>query len=233
MALSAPSFLPLAASTFSCARQIGTNAVVTAASARCIATWFAVLLVVQPPQLKPTIMVRMLPMIAPQTPGFIHPCWTCIRHLLVLRTMYSIRLALVSVAGRHPAWIVDQGPPWAVSGTQKGGEVGDEGVGLLDLGMVARALDELEARARDQRAVGPPVGRLHDPVAGSPEHEGRHPDPVQPSLELGVVHVGMPPVEGERLPVPGALDQLLVGHGVEVRRRPHRVVPASPPHFGG
>src|SRR5882672_4938179 len=72
MALSSPSFLPLGASTFSCARQTGTNAVVTAASARWVATWFAVLLVVQPPQLKPTIMVRMLPMTAPQTPGFIH-----------------------------------------------------------------------------------------------------------------------------------------------------------------
>jgi hypothetical protein len=82
MALSSPSFWPLTPSTFSWARQIGSKAAVTAASARLIATWFAVLLVVQPPQLKPTIMVRMLPITAPQIPVFNHAVCICMRHLL-------------------------------------------------------------------------------------------------------------------------------------------------------
>src|SRR5690349_9239684 len=69
MAVSSPSFLARATSAFSPARQIGNSAAVTAASACFIVTWSAVLLVVQPPQLKPTIMVRMLPMTTPQTPG--------------------------------------------------------------------------------------------------------------------------------------------------------------------
>src|SRR5713226_6800722 len=68
MALRSPSFLAWAASAFSPARQIGSSAAVTATSAAFTAPWFAVLLVVQPPQLNPTIMVRMLPMTAPQTP---------------------------------------------------------------------------------------------------------------------------------------------------------------------
>src|SRR6266581_8035204 len=105
------SFFPLVASTFSWARQTGTNAVVTAASARWIATWFAVLLVVQPPQLKPTIMVRMLPITAPQTPGLIHARF--MRHLMVLGKIcewHPTRLVLESLACRPPAWLLHQGP---------------------------------------------------------------------------------------------------------------------------
>ena len=64
-----------------------TSVEVTAASARLIANWFAVVLVVQPPQLKPTIMVRMLPMTAPQAPDLSNARCTCMRHLQVLRTM--------------------------------------------------------------------------------------------------------------------------------------------------
>ena len=87
MALSSPSFLPIVTSVFCCATQKGTSVDVTAASARVVASWFAVVLVVQPPQLKPTIMVRMLPMTAPQAPDLSNAPCTFMRHLQVLRTM--------------------------------------------------------------------------------------------------------------------------------------------------
>src|ERR671932_2513976 len=69
---------------------------------------------------------------------------------------------------------------------QKRRDTVNEGLGLLDLGMVSRLGNELEACAGDQGAVGPPVGRLHDAVAGAPEHERRPRDAAQPALELGV-----------------------------------------------
>src|ERR671922_510138 len=75
---------------------------------------------------------------------------------------------------------------------QKRRDTIDEGLGLLDLGMVSRLGNEFEACAGDQGAIGPSVGRLHDPVAGAPEHEGRDRDAAQPALQLRIVHVGMP-----------------------------------------
>src|ERR1700730_16949654 len=107
MAVSSPSFLARATSAFSPARQIGTSAAVTAASACFIVTWSAVLLVVQPPQLNPTIMVRMLPMTAPQTPGLSHARSPCMEHLLVLRRTCE---SDSKRNGNCPAWIVDQSP---------------------------------------------------------------------------------------------------------------------------
>src|SRR5580704_11323391 len=106
MAVSSPSFLTRAASAFSPARQIGTRAAVTAASACLTATWLAVLLVVQPPQLKPTIMVRIPPTTAPQTPGLSHARCACIRPLLVLRRMVERPECRGTLYGP----VVDQGP---------------------------------------------------------------------------------------------------------------------------
>src|SRR4030095_11037264 len=89
MALSSPSFLTRATSAFSPARQIGSKAAVTAASVCFIATWLAVLPVIQPPQLNPRIIVRMLPITTPQTPGLSHARCTCMSRLLVLRRMFE------------------------------------------------------------------------------------------------------------------------------------------------
>ncbi len=69
--------------------------------------WCAVLLVVQPPQLKPTIMVRMLPITTPQTPGLSHARCPCMEHLLVLRNMCA---SDSKGSGSCPAWLVDQSP---------------------------------------------------------------------------------------------------------------------------
>src|SRR3989441_10069156 len=107
----------------------------------------------------------------------------------------------------------------------------DEGVGLLDLWMMPRPLDQLEPRVGDQLAISPSIRRLDDTVAGAPQHERRHPDAAEPALELGVVHIRMPPVEAERLPVPGANDQLVVRERVEVGRPLSGIVPAAPLHF--
>src|SRR2546425_9688415 len=109
----------------------------------------------------------------------------------------------------------------------------DEGLGLLDLWMVPRPLDDLEARVGDQVAIGPSVRRLHDAVARPPQHEGRHRDAAEQALDLGIIQIRMPAVETERFPVPGAHDQLVVREGVEVGRPFAEIVPAPPLHFQG
>src|SRR5262250_2154125 len=106
-----------------------------------------------------------------------------------------------------------------------------EGPGLLDLGMMPGALDQLEARGRDQARVRAPVRRLHDAVAGAPHDERRHGDAREPALELRIVHVRIPAVEAERLPVPRADHELLVGQHVEIGRPGRRIVPAPALHF--
>src|ERR1700737_2709680 len=86
IAVSSPSFLTRATSIFSPARQIGTSAAVTAASACLTAIWPAVPLVVQPPQPNPTIIVSTPPMTAPQIPGFSHTgCTIMMSYLLAPR----------------------------------------------------------------------------------------------------------------------------------------------------
>src|SRR6266404_7798495 len=90
IAVSSPSFLTRATSTFCPARQIGTSAAVTAASACLTAIWPAVPLVVQPPQPNPTIIVSTPPMTAPQIPGFNHTgCTIMMSYLLALWRMRS------------------------------------------------------------------------------------------------------------------------------------------------
>src|SRR4029077_8884383 len=101
--------------------------------------------------------------------------------------------------------------PKAASAIQELHDRVDEGSGLLDLGMMTGALDQLETRAGDQLAVGAPVRRLHDAVAGAPHDERRHRDAAQPAPELRIVHVRIPAVETERVPVAGADDELVIG----------------------
>src|SRR4029077_15554412 len=81
------------------------------------------------------------------------------------------------------------GPP--SSRRYEGHDALHERAGLLDLGVVSGVLDELEASAGHARAVGGPVRRGHDPVAGPPEHERRLRDAVEPPGELRIVEVGV------------------------------------------
>src|SRR4030095_3440338 len=94
-------FVPFAGSIFPRARQIGTSVAVTAASARLSASWLAVLCVVQPPQLNPTIMVRMEPSTAPQMVGLSHAACICMRHLLLGRTIGEYDLSVGTARGRR------------------------------------------------------------------------------------------------------------------------------------
>src|SRR5262245_61290306 len=131
----------------------------------------------------------------------------------------------------HQASIVSLSRRIEGSAIQEARDVLGKGFGLLDLRVVAGALDEHEARAGNQGAVGLTVRGLDDPVARAPEHERRHRDAAEPALELGIVHVRLPAVEGQRVPVPGANDQLVVRQRVVVRRPFRRVVPAPPLHL--
>src|SRR4029450_10154478 len=82
-----------------------------------------------------------------------------------------------------------------------------EGLGLLDLGMMPGPLDHLEARAGNELAVGPPVRRLHDAVAGAPQDQRRNRDAPQPPLALGIVHIRMPAVDAGRAPGAGGAER--------------------------
>ena len=97
--MSATSFFAPAGSVFDFSRQTGTRAAVTATVERSVASRSAVLLVDQPPQLKPTIIVTMLPITKPHAPGL---------------NMVIIGLSFVLVGPMKPrqglATILDQGP---------------------------------------------------------------------------------------------------------------------------
>src|SRR6185503_1748655 len=129
MALSTPSFMARAIPAFCPERQLGTSAAVTAASAWVIPIWRAVVPVVQPPQLKPTIMVRMLPSTAPQIPGLSDARSASMRCLLALRKVCEGP----SVERRSLSRIVDQGPIAEVRRIIAGGPVGR----MLDSGPMA------------------------------------------------------------------------------------------------
>src|SRR5262245_6839792 len=114
---------------------------------------------------------------------------------------------------------------------QEGHDALGERLGLLDLRMVARPVDQLEARPGDGCGVGPAIVWRHDPVAGAPQHERGHGDPGQPPAQVRVVHIWMPAVETEGFPVPVAQDKVFVGHGIEVGRPAVGVVPAPSHHL--
>ncbi len=72
-------------------------------------------------------------------------------------------------------------------------------------------------RARDQAGIGGGVFRGHQPVLRAADEQRRPVDAVQPVLELGIVHVGFPGDQRERLPVARAREQLGVGQLARVR----------------
>ena len=82
----------------------------------------------------------------------------------------------------------------------EGERAAGEHLRLLEMGEVAGLVDQLEARARNGGAEGAAVA-LVDAVVLAPQHQGRDADAVQPALELGVVHVGLPGEAAERFAV--------------------------------
>jgi len=97
--------------------------------------------------------------------------------------------------------------------------------------MVPGAVDQLEFGVWDQAAVRAAVIGRHDPVALTPQQQGRHVDPAEPTRQLRIVHVGVPGVEAQRLAIAGIGDESLVRHRVEIGREPLRIVPALSPHL--
>src|SRR5262245_66115219 len=57
---------------------------------------------------------------------------------------------------------------------------------------VAGALDRLEARTRNGRAIRMPIILVEDVVVGAPQEQRRNSDAMQARLELGIVHVRRP-----------------------------------------
>src|SRR5690348_15921084 len=72
---------------------------------------------------------------------------------------------------------------------------------LLEVREVPSILDRLEARAGNRGAERAAVALAQDAVLPAPEKERRDADAVQPALELGVVHVGLPGEARERFAV--------------------------------
>src|SRR5437660_8782447 len=66
----------------------------------------------------------------------------------------------------------------------------DDSLGLLEVGKVSGALDELETGSWNGRAIGGPVILGADePVVGTPEEQRGHGDAVQPLGQLRIVEV--------------------------------------------
>src|SRR5215469_5238811 len=97
----------------------------------------------------------------------------------------------------------------------KGGELGDKRLGLLPMRKVAGAGDHFETGVGNRTAPILAIGRSDDPVFGAPQQQSRGVDPMQPTLEPRVVHIGLPAVEGESLAAANDGCELAVGKGGE------------------
>src|SRR5690242_4568259 len=108
----------------------------------------------------------------------------------------------------------------------------DECCRLLDFGMMAGLLDQLERRARDQSAVGAAIVGRYDTVACAPKYQGRHSDPAKPARQLRVVHERLPPIQTKRIAVARMHHDCIIRHDVKVERPLCRIVPGMPFHLG-
>jgi Asp-tRNA(Asn)/Glu-tRNA(Gln) amidotransferase A subunit family amidase len=145
-------------------------------------------------------------------------------------------VALAQWVSREIAPVIGLATPrWprrgATSGSQERSHALDERLRLLDLRMMARLRDQLEARAGNRAGVRLAVGRRDDSVRFAPEHQRARLDRAQPALQLRVVHVRMPAVAAKRFPVARTRDELRVFHRIEVGREALRIVPAAGDHF--
>src|SRR5207245_5888262 len=87
----------------------------------------------------------------------------------------------------------------------------DDSLGLLEVGKVSGALDELETGSWNGRAIGGPVILGADePVVGTPEEQRGHGDAVQPLGQLRIVEVRLPRVQRGGLAIARDDGQLVV-----------------------
>src|SRR5437899_11680208 len=87
----------------------------------------------------------------------------------------------------------------------------DDSLGLLEVGKVSGALDELETGSWNGRAIGGPVILGADEsIVGTPEEQRGHGDAVQPLGQLRIVEVRLPRVQRGGLAIARDDDQLVV-----------------------
>src|SRR5260370_39939465 len=74
-----------------------------------------------------------------------------------------------------------------------------ERAGLLDLRRVTGPGDRFDPRAGNRRAVRFEILLAYEPVAQAADQQDRQFEPAEPVAQLGIMHVGLPGVERERL----------------------------------
>src|SRR5579872_3751353 len=103
---------------------------------------------------------------------------------------------------------------------------------LLQFWMVSGCRDRPERRARDALCILSPILRGHDAIGFTPQHKCRHSDPSQPVSELWIVHMRLPGVYAQRIPVPRKRDHFRVAHRIADRRLPAKSINAVRPTRG-
>mgnify|MGYP003343184349 CR=1 FL=1 len=101
------------------------------------------------------------------------------------------------------------------------------------MGVVPRLIDHMKLGVGDELRIGLAVVWRDDAIRGAPNHQGGGADQAEPTLQLWVVHVGLPSITAQRLPIAVHHHQLLVRHLIRVWRKPIRVMPAPEPDFIG
>src|SRR6516225_9631873 len=89
---------------------------------------------------------------------------------------------------------------------------GCERRGLLALRYVAGGRDRPGARVRQETGISLEIGLRYETVALAADEQRRSSDTVQPSLELRIVHPGLPGEQRQRLTVTEHDGQLGVRH---------------------
>ena len=121
----------------------------------------------------------------------------------------------------------------ACAGLREGEHAAGELVRLLEMRKVAGALDGLELRAGNERAIAAAVALAQDAVGGAPQEQGRQLDAVQPVLQLRIVHVGRPCDPGMRFLVARRGQRFLLGQGLVVALAGLRIEKGERVELGG
>src|SRR3981189_1622275 len=87
----------------------------------------------------------------------------------------------------------------------------DKSLRLLEMRRMRGRSDGLEPRAWNEAGVGGRIFVRKQAVQSAPDQERRPVNPVQPMLELGIVHVRLPSDQRQGLPIAGDGEKLLVG----------------------
>src|SRR6201987_979676 len=104
----------------------------------------------------------------------------------------------------------------------------DERFGLLPMREVTGPWNNFEPSSRYRVPPALPISRCHDVVLGTPQQQCWDVDPMQPSFEPRIVHIGLPAVERERLTAADDRRQLALRQVGEVNLALRRICPGQP-----